>query len=151
MISMQWQLGIDLKLVHFLVVSGVLFCIGIFGVLSRRHLVQILMSIELILNAVGWREGVIDASICSEDVARGRPAPFMIFRAMETTGVIEVKRVIKVGDTAFDLRAGRNAGVGGVVGVLSGSQGIERLGRVEHTHILSSVAVLPALLESEFG
>ena len=49
---MQWQLGLDLKLIHFLVVSGVLFCIGIYGVLSRRHLVQILMSIELILNAV---------------------------------------------------------------------------------------------------
>ena len=49
---MQWQLGIDLKLIHFLVVSGVLFCIGIYGVLSRRHLVQILMSVELILNAV---------------------------------------------------------------------------------------------------
>ena len=49
---MQWQLGLDLKLIHFLVVSGVLFCIGIYGVLSRRHLVQILMSVELILNAV---------------------------------------------------------------------------------------------------
>lgn len=49
---MQWQLGLDLELIHFLVVSGVLFCIGIYGVLSRRHLVQVLMSVELILNAV---------------------------------------------------------------------------------------------------
>ena len=49
---MQWQLGLDLKLIHFLVISGVLFCIGIYGALSRRHLVQILMSVELILNAV---------------------------------------------------------------------------------------------------
>ncbi len=49
---MQWQLGIELKLIHFLVVSGVLFCIGIYGVLSRRHLVQILMSVELMLNSV---------------------------------------------------------------------------------------------------
>ncbi|MCK5567874.1 MAG: NADH-quinone oxidoreductase subunit NuoK [Actinomycetia bacterium] len=49
---MQLQLGLDLKLIHFLVISGVLFCIGIYGVLSRRHLVQILMSVELILNAV---------------------------------------------------------------------------------------------------
>ena len=106
---------------------------------------------EIILNAVGWREGVIEASVCSEDVARGRPAPFMIFRAMEATDVIEVKRVMKVGDTVLDLWAGRNAGVGGVVGVLSGSQGIEQLGRVRHTHILSGVAALPALLESEFG
>jgi len=49
---MQWQLGIDLKLIHFLVISGVLFCIGIYGVLTRRHLVQILLSIELMLNSV---------------------------------------------------------------------------------------------------
>ena len=44
-----------------------------------------------------------------------------------------------------------NAGVGGVVGVLSGSQCIEQLERVKHAHILSSVGALPALLESEFG
>ncbi|MCJ7622438.1 MAG: phosphonatase-like hydrolase [Anaerolineaceae bacterium] len=106
---------------------------------------------EIILNALGWREGLIDASVCSDDVPRGRPAPFMIFRAMEATDVIDVKRVLKVGDTVLDLWAGRNAGVGGVVGVLSGSQGIEQLGGVKHTHILSSIAVLPALLESEFG
>lgn len=48
---MEWLLGLELKLVYFLIVSAVLFCIGIYGVLSRRHLVQILLSIELILNA----------------------------------------------------------------------------------------------------
>ncbi|MDD5660169.1 MAG: NADH-quinone oxidoreductase subunit NuoK [Actinomycetota bacterium] len=41
----------DVKLWYFLVISAVLFCIGIFGVLTRRNLVQILMSIELILNS----------------------------------------------------------------------------------------------------
>jgi len=35
----------------FVVVSAVLFCIGIFGVLTRRNVVGILMSLELILNA----------------------------------------------------------------------------------------------------
>ncbi len=49
---MEWLQGLDVKLVYFLIVSGILFCIGIYGVLSRRHLVQILMSVELILNAV---------------------------------------------------------------------------------------------------
>ncbi len=48
---MEWLLGLELKLVYFLIVSAILFCIGIYGVLSRRHLVQILLSIELILNA----------------------------------------------------------------------------------------------------
>lgn len=36
----------------YLVVSGALFCIGVFGVLSRRNAVAILMSVELMLNAV---------------------------------------------------------------------------------------------------
>ena len=48
---MEWLSGFDVKLVYFLIVSGILFCIGIYGILSRRHLVQILLSIELILNA----------------------------------------------------------------------------------------------------
>lgn len=49
---MQFQLGFELKLIYFLVVSAFLFGIGIYGVLTRRHLVHILLSIELILNAV---------------------------------------------------------------------------------------------------
>ena len=41
-----------LRLEYFLIISAALFCIGIFGVLSRRHVIQLLLSIELILNAV---------------------------------------------------------------------------------------------------
>ena len=39
-------------LVQFLLLSSVLFCIGIYGVLARKNGVMVLMSIELILNAV---------------------------------------------------------------------------------------------------
>ena len=39
-------------LTQFLVLSAVLFCIGVYGVLARRNGVLVLMSIELILNAV---------------------------------------------------------------------------------------------------
>lgn len=41
-----------LTLQHFLGLSAVLFSIGLYGVLSRRNAVVILMSIELMLNAV---------------------------------------------------------------------------------------------------
>ena len=37
---------------HYIVVAGLLFLIGVAGVLLRRNLVIILMSIELIFNAV---------------------------------------------------------------------------------------------------
>ena len=37
---------------HFLIVSTIMFFIGIYGFLVRRNLITILMSTELILNAV---------------------------------------------------------------------------------------------------
>jgi NADH:ubiquinone oxidoreductase subunit K len=39
-------------LTHFLILSSILFCVGIFGVLTRRNAIGILMSIELMFNAV---------------------------------------------------------------------------------------------------
>ncbi len=36
---------------HFVILSAFLFCMGIVGVLIRRNVIGILMSIELILNA----------------------------------------------------------------------------------------------------
>jgi NADH-quinone oxidoreductase subunit K len=37
---------------HYLVVAAALFVLGVIGVLTRRNIVIVLMSIELILNAV---------------------------------------------------------------------------------------------------
>ncbi len=42
--------GVPLE--HFVMLSAVLFCIGVYGVLARRNAVLILMSVELMLNAV---------------------------------------------------------------------------------------------------
>ncbi len=36
----------------FLILGAVVFCIGLFGALSKRNAVSILMSIEIMLNAV---------------------------------------------------------------------------------------------------
>lgn len=36
----------------YLVVAALLFCLGVYGVLSRRNAVAVLMSVELMLNAV---------------------------------------------------------------------------------------------------
>jgi len=41
-----------IELAHFQVVAAALFVIGLYGVLSRRSAVIVLMSIELMLNAV---------------------------------------------------------------------------------------------------
>jgi NADH:ubiquinone oxidoreductase subunit K len=37
---------------QFLILGAVLFCIGVYGVLARKNAVMVLMSIELMLNAV---------------------------------------------------------------------------------------------------
>src|SRR3954462_1021282 len=36
---------------HYLIVSGILFCLGLLGVIVRRNLLIIYMSLELMLNA----------------------------------------------------------------------------------------------------
>lgn len=104
---------------------------------------------DLILEKMGWRD-LFAANISSSDVRRGRPAPFMIFRAMEASGVQNVKQVINVGDTPLDLQSGSNAGARGVVGVLTGAHDRESLQREPHTHIIGSIAELPALIERAF-
>jgi len=38
--------------VNFFLLAAVLFCIGVYGVIARRNAVLVLMSVELILNAV---------------------------------------------------------------------------------------------------
>jgi NADH:ubiquinone oxidoreductase subunit K len=43
---------VSVGLGHFLVLSAVLFCIGLYGVLARRNVIIILMCIEIMLNAV---------------------------------------------------------------------------------------------------
>jgi phosphoglycolate phosphatase-like HAD superfamily hydrolase len=96
---------------------------------------------------LGW-EGIFTATVCSDDVAQGRPSPFMLFHAMETARVNSVTEVVAVGDTPLDLQAGTNAGLRGVIGVLSEVSTAETLRREPHTHILPSVAGLPGLLAS---
>lgn len=39
-------------LFHYLGLAAVLFCIGLYGVLTRRNAVAVLMSLELMFNAV---------------------------------------------------------------------------------------------------
>ncbi|HVC19519.1 MAG TPA: phosphonatase-like hydrolase [Vicinamibacterales bacterium] len=99
----------------------------------------------LLLDALGWAGGTADAVICGDEVPQGRPAPYLIFRAMERTRTIDVRRVATVGDTALDLRAGWHAGVRWNVGVLSGAHDRRTLEAAPHTQLLPSVAQLPDL------
>jgi phosphoglycolate phosphatase-like HAD superfamily hydrolase len=61
---------------------------------------------------------------------------------MEATGTHRVRAVANVGDTALDLEAGSNAGVGWNIGVFSGAHDRETLQAAPHTHLIASVSAL---------
>lgn len=88
-----------LTLNHFLVLSGILFAIGTAGVFLRRNLITILLSIEIMLNAVnltfvavGRYLGTVDGQIivffvmtvAAAEAAVGLALVISLFRHRET-------------------------------------------------------------------
>lgn len=62
-----------------------------------------------------------DFWVASDQVAHGRPWPWMIFRNMEHLQVCPPATVVKVGDTVADVEEAKNAGVWSVAVVESSS------------------------------
>lgn len=95
---------------------------------------------ESILDRLGWRkDNLLDASVTSDEVSRGRPFPDLIYKAMELTSVIHSRSVAKVGDTASDLQEGNSAGCGWVIGVTTGAFSKRELQKEKHTHLIENV------------
>jgi NADH:ubiquinone oxidoreductase subunit K len=80
---------------QFLMLAAVLFCMGVYGVLARKNAVLVLMSIELMLNAVNinllafgaFRDNVIGQvfalfviAIAAAEVGIGLAIVLLIFR-----------------------------------------------------------------------
>jgi len=99
---------------------------------------------DLLVQRLGWTD-LFDVTLAGSDVPVGRPAPFLIYRAMQELDVHAVAQVAVVGDTVLDLQAANNARAGWVIGVLGGAHDLATLGATPHTHVLPSVAGLPAL------
>ncbi len=91
---------------YFLVLSAILFALGVLGVLIRRNAIVIFMSIELMLNAVNLTfvafsnqlnnvEGQIFVFmvmvVAAAEVAVGLAIIVAIFRLRETIHVDEIK------------------------------------------------------------
>jgi NADH-quinone oxidoreductase subunit K len=86
----------------FLILSAVLFCIGLFGVLTRKNAIAILLGIELMLNAVNvnlvafWRYqadvskmsgqafAVIVFAVAAAEVAVGLALIISVYRKRNT-------------------------------------------------------------------
>jgi len=97
----------SIPLSWFLILAAALFAIGLYGVLSRRNAIGILMGIELMLNAVNinlvafWRyvdpvriTGQIFAifvfTVAAAEVAVGLALVIAIYRNRETVVVEEI-------------------------------------------------------------
>lgn len=105
-----------------------------------------------IQNGLQWiPRGLVDLALDVDDTdGIGRPAPYLIFKAMKDLGIQSVHEVIKIGDTPADLLSGYHAGCIANIGVLSGANTQDVLVRYPHTHILDSVADLPELISKEY-
>lgn len=105
---------------------------------------------EPLLEALGWSVGEdLDAVVCADEVAAGRPAPHMVHRAMERTGTRSTAEVLVAGDTVADVEAGLNAGAAQSIGVLTGALAAEQLAAVGATAVLDGVKDVPAHLGLE--
>jgi NADH-quinone oxidoreductase subunit K len=97
-----------MHLAYAVVVSALLFSIGVYGVLARRNAILILMSVELMLNAVNlnlvafdvWlqdalRSGQVLAlfviTIAAAEIGLGLAIVLLIFRNLRTVEVDEVR------------------------------------------------------------
>jgi len=106
--------------------------------------------VDAILTRLGWAgRGIVDATVASDEVARGRPHADLIQRAMALTGTSDPRTVAKVGDTPADLLEGIAAGCGLVVGVMNGTHTHEELVVHPHTHLIRDLRELPAILMEE--
>jgi phosphonatase-like hydrolase len=103
---------------------------------------------QILINRLGWNGGspIVDASVTSDEVPRGRPFPDMIQFLMRRFGINDAREVAKVGDTPVDLEEGANAGCRLNIGVTNGTHSRAELERHSHTHLIDSVGEVPGLI-----
>lgn len=68
-------------------------------------------AMEVMRGAAAAQGYAPEFTISANQVPAGRPAPWMIYRAMEALGVYPPQAVVAIGDTVPDVEAGLNAGV----------------------------------------
>jgi NADH-quinone oxidoreductase subunit K len=97
-----------MHLVYAVVASALLFSIGVYGVLARRNAILVLMSVELMLNAVNlnlvafdvWLQDALRSgqvltlfviTIAAAEIGLGLAIVLLIFRNLRTVEVDEVR------------------------------------------------------------
>ena len=102
---------------------------------------------NVLLDRLRWvKDKLIDTSVTSDEVLKGRPFPDMIYKLMEEMNVNDPSCVAKIGDTTSDLREGKAAGCGLIIGVTSGAFPRHVLEQEEHTHLISRIPEVLSIL-----
>jgi NADH-quinone oxidoreductase subunit K len=93
---------------HYVIISIILFCIGIMGVLIRRNAIIMFMCVELMLNAVNlllvgfsqfWGDGKAQVfvffimAVAAAEVAVGLAILMMIYRNQHSSDIEVLKRL----------------------------------------------------------
>jgi phosphonatase-like hydrolase len=115
---------------------------------------------NIILEKIGWLEGldknhfnasgksIIDLSITSDEVEKGRPEPFIIQKAMKVFNVTDPKQVINIGDTPSDLQSGVRAGCRLTLGLTNGTHTKDQLKIYRNDGLLASLNDLQPIIQS---
>jgi NADH:ubiquinone oxidoreductase subunit K len=93
----------------YLIVAAALFCIGLYGTLSRRNAIAVMMSVELMLNAVNinllafWRHievagstlagqvfAIVVITVAAAEVAVGLALVIAVYRNRRTVDIEDV-------------------------------------------------------------
>jgi len=98
---------------------------------------------ERIDAALGWQD-IADAEIALDDL--DDPAANPVQAAAAAAGVGDPRLIATVGDTAFDVACGRDAGASFVAGVLTGAHDAPTLQQAGATHLLPGAMSLPEFI-----
>ena len=107
---------------------------------------------DIILDRLGWNQGLnadyigsenslIQASITPSEIYKeeGRPAPYMIQKAMYKLGIVDSKSVVCIGDTPSDLATGYNANCLYSFGITNGTHTEAQLATYPNDGLFSSL------------
>lgn len=98
-----------------------------------------------IIDALGWWDRA-DLTLSPEDVPRGRPWPDLVLTAALRLGVDDVCNIAVCAATAPAIMSARRSGASVAAGVLTGPHSRDRLRTAGATHVLPTIADLPALV-----
>ena len=102
---------------------------------------------DIIIDKLGWlKNNIIDCMVCSDEVPKGRPYPYMIQKIMQQVGVTNTQKVIKVGDTEVDVNEGLNANCLYSIGITTGAFTRQQLSLHKPSFIIDHLSELEKII-----